>query len=168
VFRDVNSGPLWCRGSLVARNAVLHFTPPFRFPTIQYCRLCRPSYTRLLVFLPSFPFPLSLLLPMMSRPLPCPVQWPQSWPDISTFANPDPSWFTYPTNPHPSRRRPYLRLEQAVASSSTSRPLHPRTRAPPLRAQVAHSLPMLPISLPMERECRSYHLGFLSSNYAAS
>jgi len=140
----------WICGCL---NAVLpspDFTPPFRFPTIQYCRLCRPSYTRLRLSLPSFPFPLGLLLPMMSRPLPCPVQWPHSWPDISAFANPDPSWFTYPTNPHPSRRRPYLRLEQAVASSSTSRSLHPRTRAPPLRAQVPHSLPMFPIFFPME------------------
>jgi hypothetical protein len=61
VFRGVSSGdPCGARGSvyvvklgLVARNAVLSspdFTPPVRFPT---SRLCRPSYTRLLSFLPS-------------------------------------------------------------------------------------------------------------------
>ncbi|KAF8479189.1 hypothetical protein DFH94DRAFT_45418 [Russula ochroleuca] len=84
-----------------------------------------------------------------SRPLPCPLdQWAPSWPDLSAFAKPDPSWFAYPTNPYPPRRRPYFRLEQTVASSSTSRPLHPhssRARPPPLRAQVDSGLPVLPM-----------------------
>ncbi|KAH9997494.1 hypothetical protein BJV77DRAFT_1065119 [Russula vinacea] len=54
------------------------------------------------------------------------------------------------TNPCPPRRRPYFRLEQTVASSSTSRPLHPyssraRVHPQPLRAQVASGLPALPM-----------------------
>ncbi len=97
-----------------------------------------------------------------SHPLPSPlVQWGPNWLDVPAFAKPDPSWFAYPPNPNPPRRRPYPRLGQTVASPSTSRPLHShssRTRAyshshpHPLRAQFA---PALPISLPipgLERE----------------
>ncbi|KAN0124076.1 hypothetical protein V8E52_002566 [Russula decolorans] len=95
-----------------------------------------------------------------SHPLPSPLdQWGPSWLDVPAFAKPHPLWFDYPSNPHPSRRRPYPRLEPTVAS--TPRPLHPhssRTRAHPhprphpLRVQVApalSALPVLPISLPM-------------------
>ena len=100
-----------------------------------------------------------------SRPLPCPLdQWAPSWPDLSAFAKPDPSWFAYPPNPCPPRRRPYFRLEQTVASSSTSRPLHPyssraRAHPQPLRAQVASGLPALPMP-GLERECDLYEFGF--------
>lgn len=102
-----------------------------------------------------------------SHPLPSPLgQWGPSWLDIHAFAiKPDPSWFDYPSNPQPSRRRSYPRLERTVINPSTSRPLHPhssRTRAHPyphpLRVQVApalSALPVLPISLPipgLERE----------------
>ncbi|KAH9966419.1 hypothetical protein BC827DRAFT_1175671 [Russula dissimulans] len=85
-------------------------------------------------------------------------QWTPSWPDVPTFAKPDPSWFAYPPNPHPSRRRPYPRLEQSAASlsPSTSRALRPhpssRARAYALRSQAPpalSALPALPISLPM-------------------
>ncbi|KAH9998160.1 hypothetical protein BJV74DRAFT_883289 [Russula compacta] len=93
-----------------------------------------------------------------SHPIPLPLldQWTPSWPDIPDFvAKPDPSWFAYPSNPCPPRRRPYPRLEQTAPSLSTSRPLHPhssRARARPLRAQVPpalSALPALPIPLPM-------------------
>lgn len=184
MFRGVSSGPLWSRGSVdVLSPATLSFhlqishRPSVSLPSI-YHNIADYAAPLIPVCSPCFPpFPLSFL-PMMhsSRPLPCPlVQWAPSWPDVPAFAKPDPSWFAYPTNPCPSRRRPYLRLEQAVASPSTSRSLHPhssRTRAHPhpLRAQVAPAL-VHPISYSMaglERECRSYRFGFLSSNYAAS
>ncbi|KAI0282202.1 hypothetical protein BGY98DRAFT_956266 [Russula aff. rugulosa BPL654] len=95
-----------------------------------------------------------------SHPLPSPLgQWGPSWLDLSAFAKqPDPSWFDYPSNPHPSsRRRSYPRLEHTLPSPSTSRHPHSsRTRAHPhpypLRVQVApalSALPPLPISLPM-------------------
>ena len=88
-------------------------------------------------------------------PLPSPLdQWGPSWLDVPAFAKqPDPSWFDYTSNPHPPRRRPH---QHAMPTSSTLRPLHPRTRAHPhphpLRVQVAptlSTLPALPISLPM-------------------
>ena len=116
-----------------------------------------------------------------SHPLPSPLgQWGPSWLDIPAFAKqPDPSWCGYPSNPHPSRRRPYPRLEQTLPSPSTSRPLHPqssRTRAHPhphpLRVQVApalSALPALPISLPipgLDRE--SSFAPLLTFIYAAS
>ncbi len=113
-----------------------------------------------------------------AHPLPSPlVQWGPSCLDVPVFAKPDPSWFDYPPNPHPPRRRPYHRLGQSVTSSSTSRPLHPhssrvRTQPHPLRAQAApalSALPALPISLPMyglERE--SSLVPVLTSIYAAS
>ena len=116
-----------------------------------------------------------------SHHIPSPLgQWGPSWLDVSAFAKqPDPSWFDYPSNPHPSaRRRSYPRLEHSLASPSTSRSLHPhsRTRANPhshpLRAQVApplSALPMLPISLPMPGlECESSFAPIPTSIYAAS
>jgi hypothetical protein len=122
-----------------------------------------------------------------SHPLPSPLgQWGPSWLDVPAFAKPDPSpsWFDLPSNPHPSRRRPYPRLEHTVAGPSTSRPLHPhssRTRAHPhphphpLRVQVApalSALPALPISLPMPGLEREYFwssfVPVLTSIYAAS
>jgi len=100
------------------------------------------------------------------------VEWTPSWSDVSALAKPDPSWFAYPPNPYPSRRRPYF---QAVASPSTSRPLQPhasRTRAYPhphhLRAQVAptfSALPALPISLSMAGLEREYLFLDLSGLY---
>jgi len=95
-----------------------------------------------------------------SLPLSFPLlnQWTPSWPDVPTFVKPDPSWFAYPhpSNPHSSRRRPYPRLEQTVASPSTSRTLRfhssSRARAHGLRSQAPpalSALPALPISLPM-------------------
>jgi hypothetical protein len=176
VFRGVSSGPLWSRGSVdVLSPATLSFhlqishRPSVSLPSI-YHNIADYAAPLIPVCSQGFPpFPLSLL-PMMhsSHPLPCPlVQWAPSWPDVSAFAKPDPSWFAYPT-----RRR---RLEQAVASQSTSRPLHPhssRTRAHPhpLRAQVAPALvhPICYSMAGLERECRLYRFGFLSSNYAAS
>lgn len=144
--------------------------PSVSLPSIYHniADYAAPSYTRL----PSTP-PLSSLpsLPMMhhtSHPIPLPLldQWSTSWPDVPHFvAKPDPSWFTYPSNPCPPCRRPYPRLEQTAGSLSTSRPLQPhshsyssRARARPLRAQVPpalSALPALPISLPipaLERE----------------
>jgi hypothetical protein len=131
--------------------------------------LCRPSYTPPL-HSPSFPpFPLLIMMYHSAHPLPSPlVHWGPSCLDVPAFAKPDPSWFDYPSNPHPPRRRPYHRLGQSVASSSMSRPLHPhssRVRANlhsqphPLRAQAApalSALPALPLSLPMPGLEREY------------
>ena len=110
-----------------------------------------------------------------SHPLPSPLgQWGPSWLDLSAFAKqPDPSWFDYPSNPHPSsRRRSYPRLEHTLPSPSTSRHPHSsRTRAHPhpypLRVQVApalSALPPLPISLPMPGLEREYSAFFVCTS----
>jgi hypothetical protein len=158
----------------VARNAV---TPPLRSPTIQSIYYAPPLIPGPLPYFP----PVSL--PMMhhaSQPLPFPLfdQWAPSWPAVPVFAKPpDPSWFAFPSNPHPPpRRRPYHRLEQTAASPSSSRAMHPhssRTRAHPMRTQAPpalSALPALPISLPvpaLERESCLYRFGFCASIYSA-
>lgn len=193
MFGDVSSGPLWCsccESVCICRPQRCHPLPfPYHPHIIIIADYAAPLIPVQLPFLPSLSLP--IMMYHSSHPLPSPLgQWGPSWLDLSAFAKqPDPSWFDYPSNPHPSRRRSYPRHEQTkVAGQSTSRSLYPhssRSRAHPhpLRVQMApvlSALPPLPISLPipgLEREycgvlvytCPDLHFpGFSASTVSPS